>query len=40
MKDREWCKRIEDEINGLKDRVRKLEGGSVQDGPKRKRFAK
>jgi hypothetical protein len=36
MKDREWRKRIEDEITGLKDRVRKLEGGSVQDGPNQK----
>jgi hypothetical protein len=36
MKDREWCKRIEDEIDGLKDRVKKLEGGSVQDDPNQK----
>jgi hypothetical protein len=35
MKDRE-CKRIEDEINSLKDHVKKLEGGSVQDGPDQK----
>jgi hypothetical protein len=36
MKDREWCKKIEDEIDGLKDRVKKLEGGSVQDDPDQK----
>jgi hypothetical protein len=28
MKDREWCKRIEDEITGLNERLKKLEGGS------------
>jgi hypothetical protein len=32
MKDGRWCKNIEDEINGLKDRVRKLEGGSGVNG--------
>jgi hypothetical protein len=28
MKDREWCKRIEDEIDGLKNHIAKLGGGS------------
>jgi hypothetical protein len=32
MKDREWCKRIEDEITDLKERVKKLEGGPIQNG--------
>jgi hypothetical protein len=36
MKDREWCKRIEDEIGGLKDRMKKLEGGPVQCDPGQK----
>jgi len=26
MKDREWCKKVEEELNTLKERVRKLEG--------------
>jgi hypothetical protein len=36
MKDREWCKRIEDEINGLKERIKKLEGGPIQNGSNQK----
>jgi hypothetical protein len=36
MKDKEWCKRIEDEINGLKDRVKKLEDGSVPESSMQK----
>jgi hypothetical protein len=28
MKDKEWCKKIEAEMISLKDRVRRLEGGS------------
>jgi hypothetical protein len=35
MKDREWCKKIEDEIIGLKNRVDKMEGKvSCSDLPK------
>jgi hypothetical protein len=36
MKDREWCKRIEDEITGLKERVRKLKGNAGWRGPNQK----
>jgi hypothetical protein len=32
MKDKEWCKRIEDEITSLNKRVKKLEGGSPHNG--------
>jgi hypothetical protein len=28
MKDREWCKRVEDEMTRLKERLKKLEGDS------------
>jgi hypothetical protein len=37
MQDREWCKRIEDEINNLETRVKKLERcGSGSEGPTQK----
>jgi hypothetical protein len=36
MKDREWRKKIEDEINGLKDRVRKFEGNYRSESPMNK----
>jgi hypothetical protein len=36
MKDREWCKKIEDEINGLKNRVGKLDGGTGEFEPHQK----
>jgi hypothetical protein len=36
MKDREWCKRIEDEISGLRDRIKKLEGDDGRFGPNKK----
>jgi hypothetical protein len=33
MRDREWCKKIEDEIIGLKNRVNKLKGNSSCSKP-------
>jgi hypothetical protein len=36
MKDKEWCRQIEAEIADLKNRVAKLDGGSVQNGPNQK----
>jgi hypothetical protein len=36
MNDKEWCKKIEDEINNLKDRIKNLEDGPIQNGLKQK----
>ena len=36
MKDREWCREIENEIKDLKDRLKKLECGSGSEGPVQK----
>jgi hypothetical protein len=36
MKDKEWCRKIEDEINSLKEHVRKLESDAGWNGPNQK----